>query len=320
MRCYMAAGLMLATSISAQAHDATHHNQQNGQGFGISYSYSNMNMEGNRDGTDKVSNQEIFMKGFMMAPTEMTHEKHNIRASYSTSRRYGFSVDVPYIVKDMEHVDMMGMKMRSKSKGMGDTRLMGNYAISDSEGADGNNLNLYYGLSIPTGSVKKNDMGQRLEYAMQTGTGTYDPILGLGYNYKAGNWNLSASTGTVLRFGHNSEDYRFGNEYTASLGVANQINEYVAANVRLDGRAWGNVKGSDGKMNTMMSPMAINNMQGGERVDAVIGLTLTQPHGTLAGTSLGAEFGVPVYQSLDGPQMETDYHFMVNLGKTFGVD
>jgi hypothetical protein len=52
-------------------------------------------------------------------------------------------------------------------------------------------------------------------------------------------------------------------------------------------------------------------------VDAVIGANLYQAEGSLEKHSLELEFGLPVYQHLDGPQLETDYTLAVAWKVTF---
>ena len=60
----------------------------------------------------------------------------------------------------------------------------------------------------------------------------------------------------------------------------------------------------------MMVPTARVDLRGGKRVDAVIGLNYLHSSGILKGNRLAVEFGLPIYQYLDGPQLETDYRLM----------
>ena len=45
---------------------------------------------------------------------------------------------------------------------------------------------------------------------------------------------------------------------------------------------------------------------GGDRVDLLFGVNMIGQRGVICGYRLAAEFGVPVYQRLNGPQLETD--------------
>jgi hypothetical protein len=47
--------------------------------------------------------------------------------------------------------------------------------------------------------------------------------------------------------------------------------------------------------------------QGGQRLDLVFGLNTLLPSSLPGRNRLGVEIGVPVYQDLSGPQLETDW-------------
>ncbi len=80
---------------------------------------------------------------------------------------------------------------------------------------------------------------------------------------------------------------------------------------------WDNVDGSDSKLMLMpsMVPTADPNLRGGTRVDALIGINFVLP--ALSSLRLAAEVGAPVYQKLDGPQLETDLIFTLGAQYTF---
>ena len=178
-------------------------------------------------------------------------------------------------------------------------------------------LQLNLGLSLPTGSVdERGDTpvgpNQKLPYPMQLGSGTFDPLLGLIYLNKQENWSLGGQANTVLRFGKNDEGYRLGNEYVAAAWVAYSLGTRASISLRLEGRAWGNIHGEDGELNKTMVPTARPDLRSGESIDALLGINLIQPDGTLSGHRLSAEFGLPVYQHLDGPQLEASYRFTLS--------
>ena len=56
-----------------------------------------------------------------------------------------------------------------------------------------------------------------------------------------------------------------------------------------------------------MLATAAANLRGGDRLDLLAGVNFIGAAGVLKGQRLFAEFGVPVYQNLDGPQLETDW-------------
>jgi hypothetical protein len=64
-----------------------------------------------------------------------------------------------------------------------------------------------------------------------------------------------------------------------------------------------------------MVPTADPNLRGGTRVDALVGINFVTPD--LKSLRLAAEAGAPVYQDLDGPQLETDLVFTLGAQYTF---
>ena len=55
----------------------------------------------------------------------------------------------------------------------------------------------------------------------------------------------------------------------------------------------------------------------GQRIDLLFGLNLFRSDGRLAGNRITLEGGLPVYQSLDGPQLETSWRIQVGWEFTF---
>jgi hypothetical protein len=67
-----------------------------------------------------------------------------------------------------------------------------------------------------------------------------------------------------------------------------------------------------------MVPTADPNLRGGRRIDALLGTNIFALSGPLAGNRLALEFGVPVYQSLNGPQLKTEWYMSLTWNWTFG--
>lgn len=300
------------------------HNHKKGE-IMLSYRYSHMRMDGNRDGTDRVSADEV-LEDFMVTPLDMTMEMHMLGAMYGFSDELTLMGMVPYVRKSMDHRTRMGVEFETETEGLGDIKLSGIYTLHKSGLNEGYNrdqqqLLLNLGISLPTGDIDERDDtpagNQRLPYPMQLGSGTFDPLIGLTYWNKIDRWSWGVQAGAVLRFGKNDEGYRLGNEYYATPWIARNLADYASVSFRLDGKTWGNIKGEDDELNPMMVPTARTDLRGGERIDALIGLNLYKPGGTLAGNRLAVEFGLPVYQNLDGPQLETDYRLTLGWQNTF---
>lgn len=292
----------------------------------VSYRYSRMDMDGNRDGTDSVSNTSV-LSNYMVTPLEMSMDMHMFGAMYGVNDKLTLMGMLPYLDKSMTHVTRMGMRFKTATEGVGDAKITGLYTLYKSDETvrhhrPKHSLLLNVGASLPTGSITERGStpagaNQKLPYPMQLGSGTIDPILGITYTNVHDKWSWGSQANTILRFGKNNEGYRLGHEYGATAWVARNVTNFASVSFRLDGKLWGDIHGRDRDVNPMMVPTARTDLRGGKRVDALIGINLIQPSGALAGHRLAAEFGLPVYQRLDGPQLETDYRFILGWQKAF---
>ncbi len=292
------------------------HRHKTGQ-LMLSYRYARMEMDGNRDGTSSVSTAEV-LEDFMVSPLDMRMEMHMFGFMYGVNSDWTLMAMLPYVRKSMALITRGGVRFTTRSSGVGDIKLTGLYNLHDS-GMDSHNrarhqtlLNI--GVSLPTGETDEEDNTPagniKLPYPMQLGSGTIDPILGITYTHLLDAWSWGTQAKTMLRFGKNNEGYRLGHEHTTTAWAAKNLSPRVSASLRLDGKFWGNVRGRDKDLNPMMVPTARADLRGGRRVDAMAGL-----NGILHGHRISAEFGWPVYQDLDGPQLKTDYRFMVGWQK-----
>jgi len=282
----------------------------------FSYRYGYMEMDGNRDNTNSVSTAEIY-QDFMMAPLNMTMEMHMFGTMYGVTDDMTLMAMIAYKDLEMEMQTKpmaMGMmpanhRFKTHSKGFGDLKLSALWTFMNT---DNSSMHATVGMSIPTGSINKKDdnaMGLRVRmpYMMQLGSGTYDHLLGLTYTVKKQQWAFGLQTLNTFRLGKNDKGYQLGNEYTASTWAGYNVSHNMSLSLRLDGKAWENIDGEDDDLNPMMSPTARADLRGGQRVDGLLGLNYE--HGS--GHRLAIEFGVPLHQDLDGPQMETDYRLML---------
>lgn len=339
--CALALTTIISTSYTANAegdhshhqHHGHHDHSSHGQPIGVmgshthsegdwmfSYRYSRMEMDGNRDGTDRLSAAQTRARGFMVAPLDMTMEMHMFGAMYGVNENFTLMAMVPYVRKSMNHETGALVRFKTSTEGLGDTKLTGLYKFYEDEV---HNLHLNAGLSLPTGSIDERGdtpamANAKLPYPMQLGSGTADPILALTYNGHQDAWGWGGQAGGTFRFGENGDEYRLGNEYNATAWLSRQLNDFIGVSARLDGRAWDDISGADPELNPAMVPTARTDLRGGERVDALIGVTLADGGSDLLnGHRLAAEFGMPVYQNLDGPQLETDYRFVLGWQAAF---
>ena len=107
-----------------------------------------------------------------------------------------------------------------------------------------------------------------------------------------------------------------GNKLDLSLWIAKKLAQSTSLSFRLNGLDWGNIDGADTKLLPMPTvPTKDPNLRGGTRIDALVGINFVTPG--LTSLRLAAEAGAPVYQDLDGPQLETDLVFTLGAQFTF---
>ncbi len=278
----------------------------------FSYSYSTMSMRGNRDGNNSISSAQV-LNNFMVSPTKMIMQMHMFGLMYGINDKLTLMGMLPYSSISMDHLNRMGVRFTTTSEGISDIKLSGIYTLHQ----QGNRiLLLNAGISFPTGSIDKRDTtpvgaNQKLPYPMQLGSGTHDFLPGITYTDQQGNWSWGGQLKASVRFDKNDNDYRLGNEGNLIIWGARKLTNYASLSLRLDAKKWGDIHGADPELNPMMVPTSRTDLRGGERLDLLFGIDLTAAEGKLEGNKLAVEFGFPIYQYLDGPQLELDYRLTI---------
>ena len=285
----------------------------------LSLRYGQMYMGNNYDNTQQIGAADIFNDGYMAAPESMYTYMVMGGLMYGVTDYLTLMVMTGYAYKDM----LMTTKTQSftmSSNGITDTSVTGMvqfWESADEKAKTKQSAHMNIGVSIPTGSINAtgdmpmgNDM--LLAYPMQLGSGTFDPILALTYNYHIETWSFGSQFSTILRLYDNYKNYHLGNEYILSAWAGRNFNEYIGTSLRLQGKVWDKISGAASGLNPMMSPLNNPNVSGGERIDVLFAVNFIQPDGVLVNNRLAIEFGVPVYQRLNGPQLGLTY--MLSLG------
>ena len=280
-------------------------------GFMFSYRYMLMQMDGNMDGTSDLSTEQV-LDDFMVAPLNMTMQMHMFGMMYAPNDIVTLAFMLPYEVRSMEHITRMNQRFTTETEGIGDVSAMALVRLTNWQS---NQLHINAGVSAPSSDITYTgdtpNGNQRLPYPMQIGTGTWSVVPGLTYNGWTESWSWGAQGSAVLRVDSNSEGYTFGDVGRVTAWGARRFANWISASARINGVAWGNVDGADQNLNPMMVPTADPNLRGGERVDAALGLNLLGTGGWVEKHRLAAELLMPVYQSMNGPQLATDWTFVV---------
>ena len=197
------------------------------------------------------------------------------------------------------------------------------------------------GISMPTGSTFQSDttpvsggLAAQLPYPMQTGSGTWDVIAAVTYQGQGNLLSWGAQAKGIIRTGTNDNGYRLGNNYLGTAWGAVKITRNFSASLRGGYRRVENITGKDQFLTdpvTFMTPggpqvrpaaqfvpTADPNLRAGSYGDVGVGINFYLPSGPLHDLRLTAEGSIPVYQKLDGPQLETDW--MLMLGAQYTIE
>ena len=309
----------------------------------LSYRFMRMEMKNSRDGSSSISPEEIatmVANSFFgqpmqpptlrVVPTQMTMDMHMFGAMYAPTDWLTLMLMGSYLKKDMDHLTFMGPagtsirgSFTTRSSGFGDTKIGGLIRLYED---DTHHFHLNAGLSLPTGSVTETDdvlaptdatPTLRLPYPMQLGSGTFDLLPGVTYTGQSGNVGWGAQYSAVIRVeDENHEDYSLGDEHRLTAWGSYLWKPWISTSARIAGQTIDKI---DGQNPDIVAPVqtADPDNQGGERVDLLLGVNLIGQTGALAGHRVAFEFGAPIYQHLNGPQLETDWTFTVGYQKAF---
>lgn len=275
-----------------------------------------MHMDGMRNGTESISTDSLLgmpaMGKYMAAPTEMDMNMLNFMTGYSFSD--DFFAGVMFMYKqnsmDMKFNNMMQMNtgqngFTMESEGIADTMLMAKYRLfTDDPLIPTSQASLFMGLSLPTGSIDEKNSnhplamrrGEQLPYAMQLGSGTFDPTIGFLYQGSKSPYWWGINTMYTARLHDNKRDYRLGNEFRLDLYSMFQISSSFLLQAQINARDIGRIKGemdeaaagtsgrsTKGNANSIyMTPMWETNNYGGREVMATVGFNGSQQPCTLS--------------------------------------
>jgi len=305
----------------------------------VSYRFMRMYMQGNRIGDDRVSPETIAttipnrffgLPGqpptLRVVPVQMDTNMHMFGLMYAPSDWLTLMFMGSYIEKTMDHITFQGGMgsnvlgdFTTRADGAGDSSVTGLLRLY---GQGGQHLHANIGISLPTGGIKNSDQiltptgatpSPRLPYPMQLGSGSYDPIIGLTYNGSGSAWSWGAQWRSVLRVENNSQSYRLGDEHRVTTWLSRLLNNHVSLSLRLQGMNRGNISGIDPLIVAPVQTADPLN-QGLQRLDLGLGVNVAGSGG-LRGHRLAFEINIPLYQDLDGPQLESDW--MLTTGYQF---
>ena len=161
------------------------------------------------------------------------------------------------------------------------------------------------GVWAPTGKAGlKNSDGTFTEYDMQTGSGTWDiePSATLTGQESALSWG--AQVGYRFRAGRrNSSGYRLGDRALLTGWLSYLVRPTIGVTARAEFTSQGRIHGQYDGPASMGMPEDVPANYGGDLLIGAIGVNWKPTVGMQRGPQLGIEFGVPLYQRVDGIQL-----------------
>lgn len=299
----------------------------------VSYKYMNMYMNGVLSGTKQIDKNELFVN-YLMAPEKMQMDMHMIMAMYGITDNLTLMTMFNYQATSMDmamfvaggghnHNGATGNRTghAMRTSGIGDIKLHAIYALIN----NGNKqLLISTGINIPTGNIELkgagNDMmypNQHLPYSMQLGSGSFELMPGINFMSQRGAITFSSQLSSTLRTGYNRIGYKLGNETSLNTWLAWQWNGYISSSIRIEGVISDRISGYDPALYYYNEPSSNPYNYGGQKMNCYIGSLFHFKKACMKKSRLAIEYGIPVYQYLNGLQMELKSTLYASWSITF---
>ncbi len=103
------------------------------------------------------------------------------------------------------------------NNGIGDVSLVGLYNVLSAK--SNHSLRIGAGVKMPTGEFDLKNSSLNQTSAAQLGTGSWDLLLPLQYNYNVNQWSVSLSAMYFLK-GKNKDEFKFGNQTQININTS----------------------------------------------------------------------------------------------------
>jgi hypothetical protein len=224
-----------------------------------------------------------------------------LEASYGLTDRLSVAATFTYVMKDrVTGLASVVEPSRVRTNGIGDGIVLLRYAIRQPSLWNRYGLSAGLGGKMPIGASSQSHRGFQLNADMQPGTGAWDGVIWGETSVSflplsTASASVSSSyrhTGTNSRFTEDDR-YRFGNEFIATLTVADALAEWLAIQPAVRFRST-----SSDRLNGISMPNT-----GGRWLEVITAADV----GLADGLIVRFSGRVPVYQHLSGTQPTTTY-------------
>lgn len=314
-KCYCVNDLTPAGVMISHVHD------KNVLMFG--YRLMSMNMSGHMRDAKAISNATI-LKDYQAAADKMHMQMQMIMLMYGISNRLTVMAMVPYQTNYMEMRMKMGDIVHEhsmKTEGVGDIKVIALYAIFKDETSQ---CIVNGGINLPTGAnnLKGSSLDMmypsaRLPYSMQLGSGSYDVLPGISYIVKKEKLAFSSQFNSTVRLKNNLLGYRLGNEYNLNSWLAYSWLPFISNSIRVDCIHVESIKKGDPSLNIHAEPSSNFLNYGGNYINTYLGTVMQFEKKSLNKFRLSFEYGIPIYQNVNGIQMNNKPSYSINASINF---
>ncbi len=289
------------------------HTHKKGE-FMMSLRHTRMKKDQTMRGSDDISNSDYTQ---MMKLKEMNMTMTMLGAMYGITDRITMAAMLSYVTKEMEMTNnMSGMTMKNSARNIADSTITAIYDLAPK--TQNTILNAKLSLSLPTGETDRTNVsGTRLPYGIQLGSGTFDPSLGLTYKKYLSEFEIGTQLNYKFSLGENDEGYSRGDSYSLNLWGAYAFSSKVSSSIRLNYSWMDSIDGTDknltisSNMNTSANP----DNYGGKQLDVFIGTNLMFNGEKSTDNRIAFEYGLPLYQDLNGIGLGMDHKFVIGWQK-----
>lgn len=301
--------------------------------FMIGLRYSRNSYSGaNQSGTETLSDADVFAAGYTVRASKMTMDMVMLDLMYAPNDKLTLMVMPHWMRHEMTMVGIdpartgmggmgtpglpFGQTMSHASEGIGDTLVSASYRLANTPTFK---AHVTLGVWTPTGKVdRKNHNGTLAHYMMQSGSGTWDIEPSATVSGQAGmlGWGAQASYRWRSESA-NEVGFAFGDRAQASGWLSYLVDSGSSLTSRLSWEHEGRILGEYNAPHNLHTPADRPENYGGDKVLAGLGANIALPFGGSERPQIGVEFGVPLYQDLNGIQLPEDWRVSVALSHTF---
>lgn len=301
----------------------------------ISAAFRKLDIGGYKTGTTDLTFGEVLFspgetrtsQNYPVVPTFICQSAFTVSARYKLNETTAIGVQVPILSQETEHISSVPgfADFTLTSKGVGDIAIsLTHKAISDKN----KNLSIQAGIRVPTGDINvegdtpRNGTGtlERLPYTMQLGSGTLDLTGAVNYSWTVDDFKFRSGANAVIRTGTNANNYRLGNNFGLSASMQYIKPKILQPYAKLSARKIERIEGLDTGLTApglFPFPASITDPfnYGGEKIGVAAGLKTCISE--RCNVYLSGEFGVPIYQNLNGIQPKEKSNFSISVGSKF---